>query len=425
MNSAQNPIFPANPVGLRPTGVVRSPALLLNLPLASLRKHKTRSALTMLGISVGIASVIVIAAVGDGAAHLVEQQVRALGSNLILVLPGASTVGGLSLGAGTRQVLTPDDADAIRRDVPNVKAVSPVVEGEGHLAYGGRNWTPRAIKGEGEDYLRVKEWDIDEGDFLTREDVDAARRVCVLGRTVRDALFPEGGALGARVRIGAMPFQIVGVLAVRGSSASGVDQDDVVIVPWSTVHRTLRGSRFDTLDYLIVSAREERDIPDVMRAVAELLLDRHADPGFRIIPMIEAARLASASADVLTRLLTAVASLSLAVGGVGIANILLVSVRERTREIGVRLAVGARSRDILAQFLSEGLLTALVGGGAGIVLGIGLAVAIGQAFGWPIRVAPEAAATAALVSAAVGLVSGAYPSYRASRLDPVAALRGD
>lgn len=401
-----------------------SPSLLLTLPLSSLRKHKTRSALTMLGISVGIASVIVIVAVGDGAARLVEGQIRSLGSNLILVIPGADSVGGRTLGAGTRQVLNPEDVEAIRAEVPGVRAVSPVVEGEGHLVHGGRNWTPGAIKGQGEDYLRVKEWGIDEGDFFTRDDVDAARRVCVLGRTVRDALFPDGDALGAQVRIGAMPFQVVGVLAGRGSSALGGDQDDVVIVPWSTVRRTLRGSRFNTVDFLLISARDERSIPEVMRAVTELLHDRHADPDFRILPMMDAARLLTAGADVLTTFLTIVASFSLAVGGVGIANIMLVSVEERTREIGVRLAVGARRSDILAQFLSEGILTAVVAGAAGIVLGAAAAVAIGWAFDWPTHVAPRAAGAAALVSAAVGLVSGAYPSYRASRLDPVAALRG-
>jgi putative ABC transport system permease protein len=383
----------------------------------------------MLGIAVGIASVIAIAAVGDGAARLVEHQARALGSNLILVIPPARSVGGVSLGAGTRASLTPDDVEAIRRDIAGVKAVSPVVECTGHLAYGGRNWAPRTIKGEGDEYLEVKEWPVEQGDFFTRDDVDGARRVCVLGETVREALFGDEDATGALLRIGSVPFQVAGVLARRGHSAAGEDQDDVVIAPWTTVRRTLLGSRFDTVDYLLISGTDERTVPQVAREVAEFLRDRHPVPedsasDYRVLPMVDIAGLAKASVGVVTRLLIVVASISLAVGGVGIMNIMLVTVAERTPEIGLRLAVGARAVDILGQFLCEGLLTALVAGTAGIGLGTGVAVGLGRAFDWPIHLSPGVAAGAALASAALGVLFGAWPSIRASRLDPIVALRG-
>jgi putative ABC transport system permease protein len=246
---------------------------------------------------------------------------------------------------------------------------------------------------------------------------------------VREALFPEEEATGAHVRIGNVPFLVAGVLGRKGTFGGGEDQDDVVIVPWTTVKRVLQGSRFNTVDFLLVSALHEEAIPRVAQEVTELLQDRHlapadGDPNFRILSMIDAARMAAASADVMTTFLTVVASLSLAIGGVGITNIMLVSVAERTPEIGVRLAVGARSVDILAQFLCEGLLTAFLGGCAGIALGAAVAVGIGRALGLPAPLSPGGAAVALLTSAGVGLFFGAYPSFRASRLDPVVALRG-
>lgn len=405
-----------------------SPLLLLTLSLRSLRRNGTRSALAMLGVAVGIASVIVLSSVGEGAARVVERQVRSMGSNLVLVVPAPRSVAGVSLGAGTRSGLTPDDVDAIRREVPGIKAVSPVVEADGHVAYAGRNWQPLAIKGEGEEYLDVKVWDVAEGAYFSRDDVEAARAVCVLGETVREALFGDEDAAGAVIRIGQAPFRVAGVLGRRGPGAHGADQDDVVIVPWTTARRVLRGSRFAALDALLLSGVDPGTMDDVAREVAALLADRHpvadgAEPEFRVLSATELAERAAASTRVLTAFLTGVAAISLAVGGVGITNHMLVSVAQRTPEIGLRIALGARSRDILAHFLGEGILTALLAGIAGIVVGAALARGIAVALDWPAPLSPGAVAGAAAASSAVGLLSAAYPSFRASRLDPIAALR--
>jgi putative ABC transport system permease protein len=352
-----------------------------------------------------------------------------VGSNLILVIPPATSVGGIVLAAGSQPCLTPEDVEAIRREVAGIQAVSPSVDTTGHLSYGARNWAPLIIKGQGEEYLQVKAWAIAEGDFFSADDVEAARQVCVLGETVREALFGDEEATGHLVRIGAVPFQVVGVLARRGHAAGGADLDDVVITPWTTVRRTLQGSRFNHVDFLLVSGRDEDSVPGVVRELADLLRDRHPAsaenaPEFRIIPMTDVARMAAENAGIMKRFLAVIASISLAVGGVGILNIMLVSVAERTAEIGLRLAVGARSVDILGQFLGEATLMALLAGTAGIALGAGVAVGMGGAFDWPIQLSFRTASLAVLVSGAIGLLSGAYPSVRASRLDPIVALRG-
>lgn len=405
-----------------------SPALLLSQTLGTFRKQGTRTALTMLGIAVGIASMIVLTSVGEGAARRVERQVRSLGSNLIIVVPAPRSVGGVSLGAGTGAGLTPEDVEAIRREVSGIKAVSPVVEVEGHVSAAGWNWRPLAIKGEGEEYLEVKAWGVAEGAYFSHDDVEAARSVCVLGETVREALFGDEDATGALIRIGGAPFRVSGILAARGLSATGVDQDDLVIVPWTTARRVLRGLRFREMDALLLSAVNTVTLDDVAREVGDLLEDRHPvadgmEPPFRVISATELAERAAASTRILTTFLVGVAAISLAVGGVGITNLMLVSVAQRTPEIGLRIAVGARSRDILTQFLGEGLLTSLFAGIAGIALGAAVTRGIALAFEWPVHFSPGAMAGAAAASSIVGLLSAAYPSFRASRVDPIVALR--
>jgi putative ABC transport system permease protein len=384
----------------------------------------------MLGIVIGIASVIAMMAVGRGAQRLIEARVRSLGSNLIMVMPGTQQSGGVSLGGGTRVTLTPDDVRAIQEEVPGVKAVSPVVQTRGQLVYRELNWAPRSIRGEGEDYLEVKNWPLLEGDFFSAEDVGSARRVCVVGTTVQENLFPDESPVGKTMRIQNMPFRILGVLDRKGTSAGGEDQDDVVILPWTTVKRVLQGSRFNNLDVVLISSSDEETMPEVQRKVAALLQERHhltptEEPDFRTLAMDEMIQTATQSTKVMTTMLALIASISLLVGGVGIMNIMLVTVAERTREIGLRMAVGARPRDILSQFLGEALLLALVAGGLGILLGAGVTFGIGNILHWPVHLSADAVMLSFLSSSAVGVFFGFYPSLRASRLDPIAALRSE
>jgi len=405
-------------------------SLLFSLPARCLLRNKVRSLLRMLGIVIGIAGVITMVAVGEGATRLVESQVRSLGSNMIMVMPGAIQASGISLGAGTRNTLTSEDADAIRDTVPGVKAVSPVIQTRGQMIYGNLNWSPASIRGEGEDYLQVKDWDVEEGDYFTADDVRSARKTCVIGATVRENLFPDESPVGKLVRLKGMPFRISGVLGPKGTSAGGEDQDDVVILPWTTAKHVLQGSRFNNVDLVLISSEAPEGMPEVEREVTELLRERHhlssAQPeDFRTLTMNEMIDRATQSAKIMTTLLAAVASISLVVGGVGIMNIMLVSVTERTREIGLRMAVGARRSDILLQFLAEGVLLALIAGGIGVLLGAGLSAGIGRFMHWPTHVSGVGVLSAFLSSSAVGIFFGFYPSLRASRLDPIAALRSE
>jgi putative ABC transport system permease protein len=404
--------------------------LLLSLPIRCLLRNKIRTSLTMLGIIIGIASVIVMIGIGQGAQRMVEDRVRSLGSNIIMVMPGAQQAGGVSLGGGSRITLTPDDARAIQEEVPGVKAVSPVVQTRGQLVYGDLNWAPRSIRGEGEDYLEVKDWNILEGDFFSAEDVRSARRVCVIGTTVLENLFLDESPVGRTLRIQNMPFVVLGVLDRKGTSAGGEDQDDVVILPWTTVKRVLQGSKFNNLDVVLISSSDEEGISRVQREVTALLHERHhlapaEAEDFRTLSMEEMIRSATESSKVMTTMLALIASISLLVGGVGIMNIMLVTVAERTREIGLRMAVGARPQDILSQFLGEALMMALIAGGLGILLGAGATLGVGRLFHWPVYLSPAAVVISFLSSSAVGIFFGFYPSLRASRLDPIAALRSE
>jgi putative ABC transport system permease protein len=391
-------------------------------------RNKVRTSLTMLGIIIGVASVVTIIAIGGGASRLVEERVRSLGSNMIMVVPGAQSQGGVSMGGGSRITLTPQDAAAIQNEIEGVKAVSPVVQARGQVIYGDRNWLPRSIRGEGEGYLDVKDWPILEGEFFTSEDVQAGRKVCVIGMTLLENLFPDESPVDRVIRIQGKPFRILGVLDRKGTSAGGEDQDDVVIVPWTTVKRVLQGSSFNNVDLLLVSSRNEADMTEVGNEVAALLRDRHhlsqeEDPDFNLLSMVDMVRTATQNARIMTTFLVIIASISLVVGGVGIMNIMLVSVVERTREIGLRMAVGARRADILFQFLSEATLLAVMAGGLGVLAAAGAIEILDRTLHWPTYLSGSAALLALATSSSVGIFFGFYPALRACRLDPIAALR--
>jgi putative ABC transport system permease protein len=382
----------------------------------------------MLGITVGVASIIAMVAIGDGARVQIENQINTLGPKMIMISPFAQQTGGVSMGSGTQVTLTPDDALAIERDIPGVKAVSPVVQARGQIAYGDKNWTPRSIRGEGHEYLEVKDWAILEGDFFTAEDVDVARKVCVIGTTISETLFPDESPVGKILRIQNMPFRILGVLDRKGTSAGGDDQDDVIIAPWTTVKRVLKGSTFRNVDLVLVSAETLDGVDDVSREVGKLLRERHGipddrDEDFRILPMTDVVQAATATTRVMTLLLASVASISLVVGGVGIMNIMLVSVAERTREIGLRMAVGARGRDILSQFLTEALVLSLGAGMIGVALGTGGIALVAHGFNWPTHISLSSILLGVGSSTIVGIFFGLYPSLKASRLQPIVALR--
>jgi len=303
----------------------------LHLSLRTFARNKVRTSLTMLGIVIGVASVVTIIAIGGGASRLVEERVRSLGSNMIMVFPAAQSQGGVSMGGGSRITLTPQDAAAIQNEIEGVKAVSPVVQARGQVIYRDRNWLPRSIRGEGEDYLDVKDWPIVEGEFFTSEDVQAGRKVCVIGMTLLENLFPDESPVDKVIRIQGKPFRILGVLDRKGTSAGGEDQDDVVIVPWTTVKRVLQGSSFNNVDLLLVSSKNEADMTEVGEEVTALLRDRHhlsqdEDPDFNLLSMVDMVQTATQNARIMTTFLVIIASISLVVGGVGIMNIMLVSV---------------------------------------------------------------------------------------------------
>ncbi|MDW8469178.1 MAG: ABC transporter permease [Burkholderiales bacterium] len=403
---------------------------LLRVAMRSLAANKLRSALTMLGIVIGVAAVIVMLAVGAGARARVEEQIRSLGSNLLLVVSGATTAGGVRLGFGSNPTLTEEDAAAITREVPGALA-APALRGSAQIVWGNQNWST-AVFGVTPDYFEVREWPLAAGRLFDAADMAGAAKVCLLGQTVVRQLFGGADPLDQVIRVRRVPCTVIGVLEVKGQSLMGTDQDDLVLMPISTARKRVLGvpaqARQRSVGTIWVRVGEGRDMKQVEEEVRALLRQRHRlqpgqDDDFSIRNLEEVAAAQEASSRVLALLLAAVASVSLVVGGIGIMNIMLVSVTERTREIGVRRAVGARTRDILGQFLVEAVTLALIGGLAGIALGVGAALAVGHIAGWRILFAPEAIALAVVFAGAVGVFFGWYPARRAARLDPVEALR--
>jgi putative ABC transport system permease protein len=403
----------------------------LAVALRALRVNALRSALTMLGIIIGVGAVIVMVAIGSGAHQRVAEQIRSLGANLIILIPGAVTTSGARLGTGSRPSLTEEDALAIARELPIVEVAAPVSRGQIQIVFGNQNWSSYA-QGVTADFLTAREWGIESGRLFTPEEASAAAKVTLVGKTVAEKLFGEGGdAVGQVIRVRHVPFTIIGVLEKKGQSTQGADQDDVILMPIATAKRRvlgITGTRARAVGSILVKVNEGESMKEAEELIRDLLRQRHRlqprqDDDFNIRNLADIMETREASSRVLSLLLAAVASVSLLVGGIGIMNIMLVSVTERTREIGLRMAVGARGRDILVQFLVEAVTLSVIGGTIGIALGIAGSVAIAGLAGWPTLVQPWAIGIAFLFSAAVGVFFGFYPARKASRLDPIEALR--
>ena len=400
----------------------------LLIALRALRVNKMRALLTMLGIIIGIAAVIAMVAIGAGASKMISDQISSMGSNLLLVLPGSTTSGGLRSGSGGAPTLTYDDARAIKAECPSVAEVAPTVRGSAQAVYGNQNWST-IVLGTTPDMATVRDWSIFAGRNLSPSDVDGALKNCIIGQTVADNLFGDADPIGKIIRIKKIPFTVVGLLDRKGQSPQGTDQDDVVFVPLRTAQRKLFGSQFpNAVGAMMVQAKNADVLDRAQEEVTSLLDQRHRigparERDFTVRNLSEIMAVAEQSSRVMSILLGSVASISLLVGGIGIMNIMLVSVTERTREIGIRMAIGAKQRDILLQFLTEAVLLTTVGGIIGMGLGVGGAMVVSKLMDWPTLISSTAIVIAFLFSAGVGVFFGFYPARKAASLNPIDALR--
>ncbi len=394
----------------------------LIISFRALRRNILRSTLTSLGIIIGVGAVIATVSIGNGAKAQVEGQIASLGQNIISVFPGTSTAGGMRGGWGSASSLTPEDAAAILREVPGVVAVSPEMRDRAQVLANGLNWNTM-IMGEAPDYLGIRLWTFAEGGVFTEQDVRSYAKVAIIGRTVADQLFPDGGALGGTIRIRNIPFKVLGILESKGFNFFGQDQDDTVIIPYTSHLR--RVTRRQYLNSIIVQAATAEQIPHIQQQITDLLQQRRSgrEPDFTVRSQVELAQAATATSRTMTWLLGAIAGVSLVVGGIGIMNIMLVSVTERTREIGIRLAIGAHGKEIMLQFLTESVVLSVFGGTLGILTGIGASKLMTHFNGWPTLVSTDAIIIAFVFSAAVGIFFGFYPARKAAQLDPIEALR--
>jgi len=407
---------------------------MINIPatfkisLRALRANKMRSALTMLGIIIGVGAVITMLAVGTGASERISRQIASMGSNLIVVVPGSSTTGGIRMGSGTQSTLTLEDAEAIARECQAVSDVAPMHNGAAQVVYGNQNWST-GIDGSSPGILAVRDWTLSSGRAFTDQDVRSATKVCLLGQTVVDNLFGSADPLGQIIRIRKIPFTVIGVLGVKGQSMMGQDQDDTIIVPVTTAQKKIFGTRFvGTVRNIMVKAGSSADLPAAEEQVTQLLRERHRlsarqENDFTVRNLTQIMEAAEQSTQIMALLLAAIASVSLLVGGIGIMNIMLVSVTERTREIGIRMAVGAKTWDIRLQFIIEALTLSLIGGVAGIILGVTGSKILSSIAGWTTIVSPLSVLLAFGFSGLVGIFFGFYPAYKASLLNPIDALR--
>ncbi len=397
----------------------------LKIALRALARNKVRSALTMLGIIIGVASVIAMVSLGQGAQQQVQERISGMGTNLLVVMAGSQKSGGMRGGLGTVTTLTPEDVDAIVRESPAVAEATPSVSTAVPLVFGNQNWTTRA-EGVDADYPSIRARSVANGDFFTETDVKTAARVAVIGQTVADNLFPGMNPVGQSIRVRNLPFRVVGVLTVKGQTQYGQDQDDTIVLPYTTVMKKLLATTYIPSAY--VSAVSESATAEAEQEITAVLRSRHniragQDDDFTVRNLTEVAETAEQAASVMTMLLGGIAAVSLLVGGIGIMNIMLVSVTERTREIGIRMAVGARSKHVQYQFLIEAVVLGLLGGLAGILTGIATSYGLSKAFSWPQLISPIAVVGSAVFSMAIGIFFGYYPAKKAANLDPIEALR--
>lgn len=447
----------------------------LRTAMRALRRNPMRAMLTTLGIVIGVGSVIAMMEIGTGSSTAIKSAISSMGANVLIIVPGTAASGGISFGAGSVTTLTPEDCEAIRRECPAVSDAAPLVRARTQIVYGNRNWVPTRMEGTTAAYLGIRDLTVAEGRAFTDRDVLNTNKVCLLGMTIVRELFQGESPVGKEIRVNNVSFRVVGVLSAKGANMMGMDQDDILLAPWTSIKYRVTGSmlatanqsassgssasvntlsnlypggqaslypeqsatqaadnpmpvRFANVDRIMAAARSSGEIPAAIRQITALLRERHhIRPGqpddFNIRDMTEMTNTLTSTTTLMTNLLLCVAMISLVVGGVGIMNIMLVSVTERTREIGLRMAVGARSRDILRQFMVEAVVLSLVGGALGILLGHGGSLLVRLLLRWPVATSPTAIAAAVIVSAGVGIVFGFYPAWRASRLDPIDALR--
>jgi putative ABC transport system permease protein len=399
---------------------------ILKIATRSLNRNKMRSFLTMLGVIIGVAAVIAMLAVGQGARDTINAQIAALGTNVLLVFPGAFTQGGVRMEAGSSSRMTEDDAFAIKKSCRAVAFVSPMARTSAQVKAGNQNWRT-SVQGVYPEYLDIRDWSLQSGLMITDADERSANKVCIVGATVIQNIFPgQQNVVGQSIRIRNLPFKIIGVLSGKGQNAMGQDQDDVVFAPFSTVQKKLMGISF--ANSLIASAQSETRIEEARQEINQVLVDRRKGSGgdgtdFTIRTQTDIGNAAEQTSKTLSVLLASIACVSLIVGGIGIMNIMLVSVTERTREIGIRMAVGARGRDVLMQFLIEALVMSFTGGILGVATGAGFSMLISQTQGWPVTVSPFSVLLGFGFSAAIGVFFGWYPAQKAASLKPIDALR--
>jgi putative ABC transport system permease protein len=400
---------------------------ILKVAFRALSRNKLRSMLTALGIIIGVACVVATIGIGEGARLQAENQLKSLGTNFLMIFPGTTTSSGARAGWGSSSRLSGDDVEALKREVQTVAYVSATIRTVAQVIYGNQNWST-SIQGGEVDWPLIRSWNLALGQFFTDQDNRSASKVCVLGQTVKMNLFGDEDPIGKTIRIKNIPFKVVGVLESKGGSTMGQDQDDIVIAPYETVRKKIMGTT--AVGAILASAASNELVPRAQEEITALLRQRHRinkaagqDDDFMIRSQTEMLQQAEEQSRTMSALLWSIAGVSLLVGGIGIMNIMLVSVTERTREIGVRMAIGAKGGDIRAQFLVEAVVLAITGGAVGIGLGIGIQRTVARFAGWPVSVQPQAIWLAFLFSALVGITFGFYPALKASRLDPIEALR--